>query len=356
VITVFLILNSVGFLYYCVNHYSIPLATNKHAQIRYNTLNKCFRNSGKRFAIEDLVEACNEAIYEFTGKEDGIKKRQLYDDVRFMESEQGWSIELKKTKDGRKVYYSYEDPNFSISNKPLNETEANQLKEALLTLSRFKGMPQYDWIDELGTRLDAEFKLNKNSEKVMSFEENEYLEGKPFISDLYNAIIYKKVVAIEYKTFKNENSITYELSPYHLKQYNKRWFLFGKSQKFDTLTNVALDRILSIKDTDKTYEEGTIDFSEYFEDIVGVTIPEAKVVPIKIRVVDTMVPYIKTKPLHASQIYKFENDEHFIILKVIPNYELESVLLSYGENLRVIQPDTFVDKMKSRIEKMNKNY
>ncbi|TXI67625.1 MAG: WYL domain-containing protein, partial [Flavobacterium sp.] len=100
------------------------MATNKHAQIRYNTLDKCFRNPGKRFAIEDLVAACNEAIYEFTGKEEEIKKRQLYDDIRFMESEQGWSIELEKTKDGRKVFYRYEDPNFSISNKPLNETEA----------------------------------------------------------------------------------------------------------------------------------------------------------------------------------------------------------------------------------------
>lgn len=334
----------------------IQLATNKHAQIRYNTLDKCFRNSGKRFAIDDLVDACNEAIYEFTGKEDGIKKRQLYDDISFMESPQGWSIELDKTKEGRKVYYRYEDPNFSISNKPLNETEANQLKEALLTLSRFKGMPQYDWIDELGTRLDAEFKLNKNSEKVMSFEENEYLDGKPFISELYNAIIYKTVVVIEYKTFKNENSVTYELSPYHLKQYNKRWFLFGKSPNYETLTNLALDRILSIKETAKVYENCTIDFNEYFEDIVGVTIPDTPIECIKIKVADTMVPYIKTKPLHPSQIYKVINDKHYIILNVIPNYELESVLLSYGESLQVVEPASFFEKIKSRIEKMKNNY
>jgi len=332
------------------------LATNKHAQIRYNTLDKCFRNPGKRFSIEDLVAVCNEAIYEFTGKGEGIKKRQLYDDIRFMESEQGWSIELEKTKDGRKVYYRYEDPKFSISNKPLNETEAMQLKEALLTLSRFKGMPQYDWIDELGTRLDAEFKLNKNSEKVMSFEENEFLEGKPFISELYNAIIYRKVIAIEYKTFKSENNIKYELSPYHLKQYNKRWFLFGKSLNYETLTNLALDRIISIKETDETYEECMIDFNDYFEDIVGVTIPDAHIVTIKIKIAESLVPYIKTKPIHPSQVYKFENDIHRITIKVIPNYELESLLLSYGENLQVLEPFSLIEKMKSRIEKMKNNY
>lgn len=332
------------------------MATNKHAQIRYNILDKCFRNPGKRFAIEDLVAACNEAIYEFTGKEEGIKKRQLYDDIRFMESEQGWSIELKKTKDGRKVYYRYEDLNFSISNKPLNETEALHLKEALLTLSRFKGMPQYDWIDELGTRLDAEFKLNKNSQKVMSFEENEYLEGKTFISDLYNAITYKKVVAIEYKNFKKENSTIYELSPYHLKQYNKRWFLFGKSPNFETLTNLALDRIISIKETDKNFEETNIDFDEYFDDVVGVTIPNSPIETIKIKIIESLVPYIRTKPLHPTQIYKFEDNSHRITLKVIPNYELESLLLSYGESLQVLEPLSFVEKMRIRVEKMKNNY
>jgi predicted DNA-binding transcriptional regulator YafY len=331
------------------------LATNKHAQIRYNSLDKCFRNSGKKYAIEDLINACNQAIYDFSGNEEGIKKRQLYDDIRFMESEKGWSISLEKTKDGRKVYYRYEDPNFSISNQPLNETEAIQLKQALITLERFKGLPQFDWIEELGTRLDAEFKLNKNSEKVISFEENEYLAGKQFISVLYNAIIYKKVVQIEYKSFKNEETIQYHLSPYHLKQYNKRWFLFGKSNEYDSLSNFALDRIQSIKEVNLPFEESKIDFDDYFDDVIGVTIPDAPFEKIKIRIDDSLVPYIKTKPIHHSQVYKYDNN-HFVIIKVIPNYELEALILSFGENVEVIEPLSLVGKIKKRIEKMKNNY
>ncbi|NBR15566.1 MAG: hypothetical protein EBU01_13470, partial [Crocinitomicaceae bacterium] len=41
-------------------------------------------------------------------------------------------------------YYRYNDPNFSIENLPLNTKEEQQLKEALLTLSRFKGMQQFN--------------------------------------------------------------------------------------------------------------------------------------------------------------------------------------------------------------------
>lgn len=64
------------------------LATNKHAIIRYQTLDNCFRNPGRKYFLEDLMEECNKAIYDFTGNPDGIKRRQIYDDITFMESEQ----------------------------------------------------------------------------------------------------------------------------------------------------------------------------------------------------------------------------------------------------------------------------
>ena len=74
------------------------MATNKHAQIRYLALDKCLGNPGRRYFIEDLVKACNNAILEFTGKEEGVKKRQVYEDIKFMESERGWAAESKDSK------------------------------------------------------------------------------------------------------------------------------------------------------------------------------------------------------------------------------------------------------------------
>ena len=81
------------------------MATNKHATIRYHALDRCFSNSGRKYFIEDLIEACNEAIYDFSGIEDGVKRRQVFDDITFMESEQGWSIPLERIKCGRRVLY-----------------------------------------------------------------------------------------------------------------------------------------------------------------------------------------------------------------------------------------------------------
>ena len=64
------------------------MATNKHAIIRYQALDKCFSNWYKRFDIEALVQACNDALYQFTGIDEGVKKRQVYSDISFMMSDQ----------------------------------------------------------------------------------------------------------------------------------------------------------------------------------------------------------------------------------------------------------------------------
>jgi hypothetical protein len=121
------------------------MATNKHARIRYQALDNCFSNPGRKYFIENLVAACNQAIYDFTGQKESVKKRQVYDDITFMESSQGWSIELERKKEGRNVYFHYSDKHYSINQSPLNQVELAQVKEVLLTLSRFRGMPQFDW-------------------------------------------------------------------------------------------------------------------------------------------------------------------------------------------------------------------
>ncbi|MDD4819904.1 MAG: WYL domain-containing protein, partial [Flavobacteriales bacterium] len=202
------------------------MATNKHAVIRYQALDKCFGNFGRRFYIDDLIEACNDAIYEFSGISEGIKRRQLFEDIKFMESEAGYSIELDKLPDGRKKYYRYTDKDFSIKNQPLSQTEEEQLKATVMMLNRFKGLPQFDWMDEVLTRFEDTFKLKANVESVVSFEQNLVLKGLEHFTELFNATINKQVLEISYAPGFSEVH-KYTIHPYHLKQYNNRWFLFG---------------------------------------------------------------------------------------------------------------------------------
>ena len=334
------------------------MATNKHATIRYQTLDKCFRNPGRTYYIDDLIEACNTAIYEYSCIEDGVKRRQVFDDIKFMESDQGWGIPLVHIRDGHKVYFRYSDLNFSINNQPLNETEENQLKEALVTLSRFKGMPQFEWVDEISARLDAGMGLSKNTQQIIEFEQNDFLKGLEHITPLYNSILYKKSLSVIYKSFKSGITRTIILHPYYLKQYKNRWFVFGLNEDLKLITNLALDRIVAIEVCNKEYVPNSIDFSEYFEDVIGVTVDkEAKLEKIQLKIKSDLFPYIQTKPLHGSQKTKEMGDAHIVIeLELIPNYELESLILSYGEGIEVILPKTLRERIRDRVKTTLNNY
>lgn len=275
---------------------------NKYQIIRYQALDKCFRNNIRRYFIEDLIDACNEALYNFSGSSEGIKKRQLYDDIAFMQSENGYAAPIEKDKIGRKVYYFYSDINFTINNQPLTESEAQELKETLVTLNRFKGLPQFEWIESMTTRLEASFEFGEEASQVIEFDQNEFLKGKEFIKELYHAVTNKTPLAIIYKSFGSDKEINLEFHPYYLKQYNNRWFVFGTNPLFENITNLALDRLIKIEALEKIFIETDIDFKEYFEDIIGVTFNE-KLQPtdITLRIDKSLWPYIETKPIHGSQ-------------------------------------------------------
>ena len=226
------------------------MGTNQHAVIRYQALDRCFSNWGKKYFIEDLIEACNNAIYEYSGNTDGIKRRQLFEDIKFMESEAGYSIPLDKINDGKRKYYRYSDKNFSINKKPLNQTEAEHLKDTILMLNRFKGLPQFEWMEEVLTRLEDTFKLKSNVDSVVAFEHNPYLKGIGYFTSLFEAIINKQPLKVEYKAAFGE-SRNYILHPYFLKQYNNRWFLFGLSDS--KIMNMAIDRIIGFETTSIPY-------------------------------------------------------------------------------------------------------
>lgn len=333
----------------------------KNALIRYQCLDRCFRNPGRRYYLQDLLHECNKALQELDPNSSGIAKRQLYDDINFMESSQGWNIPLERIKDGRKKYFRYEDQNFSISNQPINELEAEQLKSAMMILQRFKGLPQFNWINEILPKLDQAFNVSNDTSGIISFDNNEFVKGLEFIDPIFNAILYKKVLKVQYQSFNNPEPVQIVFSAFHLKEYNNRWFVFGKNADFDSLINLALDRIVEVEESSGPYEPTNINFEEYFEDALGVSIlPGQEPEKIILRIESDLWPYIKTKPIHGSQKHLNKNEVQVsyadIQLELIPNYELESQLLQFGEKLEVLEPLEFRERIKERAKALFDKY
>jgi len=334
------------------------MSINKNAYLRYQVLDKCFSNKYRMFFIHDLLDAVNKALEEFNGDGSKVERRQLFDDIKFMESEAGFLIPLERIRQGKKVYYRYSEPAFSIQNQKISDDEIETINSALMVLMRFRGIPQFEWVNEIFPKLQSAFQDEKPKE-VISFDQNEYLVGLDNLPTLYKSITNKSVLNIEYQSFKETQSRQLIIHPYYLKQFNKRWFLFGLNGKDKLIYNLPLDRIKSISQSSEEYiENKTLDFKEYFEDIVGVSFtPNEKPIKIKLKINNDVSPYVLTKPIHGSQ-KKIESkaNETMIEIEVIPNIELRQLILSYGDGIEVFTPKSFRDQMRKVIGDMNRIY
>ena len=335
------------------------MPTNKNAFMRYKILDNCFRNPGKRYFINDLIEECEKTLLDIDQKSNGISLRQIRDDLAFMKSKQGWNVELGDFREGKKMYYRYLDLSFSINNMPLNELEINQLKTTVDILSQFKGMPQFDFINELLPKLRQGIATEEN-ETIIEFDSNQYLKGIEHLGTLHNAIYYKKILEILYHPFENEKPNTFLIHPYYLKQYNNRWFLFGYNPENEKSNwNLALDRIVAIKEiTGKFKKNKVIDWAEYFEDIIGVTKTDGgDLEDITLHFYGKTTYYVESKPIHGSQKSKrIDNNTLEVKLNLIMNYELERLIISYADSVKVLSPTYLRKAIKTRIQNTFKLY
>lgn len=315
---------------------------NKNATIRYRVLDRCFRNRRRKFYIEDLVDACNEALMSYDGS--SVSKRQVQEDILFLESEAGAGIDLERCRDGHKVYYRYRDPDFSIMNLPMSQKEAEQLSDTIQMLSRFKGLPQFTWMDEVFVRLRDSFQLDGTVSGSVAFAQNPDLKGIELFPSLFDAIVKKQVLSIKYHRFGKPSALR-TVHPYQLRQYNNRWFLVGLEERLQPRVPVAIipiDRIdgFEVSESIVFQEYRGADFDDYFYDIIGVSLnPEGKKERVVIKAAFPAASYIETKPLHPSQRI-LERGEGYVMfqLDVIPNYELETLLITYADQLEIIEP------------------
>lgn len=319
------------------------MSINKNAQLRYKILDECLSNRYKKYFIEDLINTCSEQLSNHYGRETKVSRRQILEDLKFIESVEGYNASIYRYKEGRRVYYRYEDINFSIYKKVFSEQELETIEEAINIFSNIQGL---DWTDTLNTKLSAALNLNKQEKRVIDFEENKFLKGLKFLNPLYHYTINSQCINIKYKPF-NEEVQNYIISPYYIKQYNNRWFLLGKNHKEDYLQTIPLDRIINITPSNESYIENSIDFEIYFDEIIGITNFENRYIQtIKIKLSDRIIPYIESKPIHSTQ----RISENILSVDVKINYELESLILSFGENMQVLEPLELKNKIKERLE------
>ena len=113
----------------------------RNALIRYKTIDNCLRNRFRQWTLEDLIDACSEALYDYEGIDKGVSKRTIQMDLQIMRSDKlGYHAPIIVND---KKFYTYSDPEYSITNVPLTAHDLNKLTEVVDILRQFKGFNHF---------------------------------------------------------------------------------------------------------------------------------------------------------------------------------------------------------------------
>lgn len=334
------------------------MPANKNAVERYMILDRCFSNFREEYTFDDLLRILDNEMSE--DKDECISPRQLRSDIKYMRGKPFEApIEVYPKYDGtRKWYYRYKDEKYRINQQKLTAKEADNLRVAMSTLKRFRGLSEYAWVEELITSMDKHFGLSIETEAVVGFEQNQELTGLEYLGRLIDAATAHQVLKIDYRNYKfGGRDLTFIFHPYFLKQYNNRWFAFGlginQEDNKEYIANLALDRIQRIEpmpDT-KFRVNKDIDFDHYFDNIVGVSVPApgTPIETIVFRTSEKQFHYIESKPIHHSQTLVNRRELKFQI-KVSPTIELIQRILSFGPDVEILSPESFRNLIKEKVE------
>lgn len=333
------------------------MAQTRNAQLRYRVLDRCFRNRVSPKTFKELKDEVDRVLGEFDNNIPMLSVRTLREDIRFMKSESGFNAPIVARRVGNDQYrYCYSDPKFSIFKTELSEKDVDTLQSTIEMLGRYRGLPSTAWLEEIISSLELRFDLKVSHKQLVAFEQNSELKGLEHLSALIDATMNEQTLDITYRSYRgNEN--TYVISPYYMKQYNGRWFLFGLDNTKSRLMNMALDRIVSFKSSAEDFVPNRdTDFDTYFDDIIGVTIPDADVKKetIVLRFSETRYPYVISKPIHPSQEI-IDPESHTISICVRPNREFYQRLFSFIPDVEVISPEWIrkevAERLKTSLEK-----
>ena len=344
--------------------------------------------------LKEIVEACNEETYYHTGDEKykpprfyiddngvpetkrmkgrnpGYTTRVIQNDIKFMESDEGWNIEVEKdysltTKDNKQPRFKYKTGTFSITNCKLkrDRAEGKLLSDLEFLLRYFNNKIEVEAFTTLSAVLDDVMFNNDWKAVIKESDFSENLSGfRKYFNRLYSAIMCKEVMRVDYKPY-GKPQLSWILSPYFLKEYNNRWFLFAYNHEKKKLTNAAIDRIVALAPTEEKFINRTEceelknleSYDDYFRSIIGVSLEGGSPVEVKLKFSEKRFPHVKSKKLHSSQKITDEK-QRIVSLRLIPNRELYQTILSFGNEVEVLCPEEVVEKMRETISRMQENY
>lgn len=184
-------------------------------------------------------------------------------------------------------------------------------------------------------------------------------QGTENLYGLLHAINNQLQIKFTYQKFWEDELTKRNAEPYALKEFRNRWYVLAKDLKDNQVKSFALDRLSDLDITKKQFQlPNDFNVNQHYKYCFGIISPNGhKPEEIELSFDPFQGKYIKTLPLHESQQILIDNEEELRIkLTLFITHDFFMELLSYGENLRVIKPESLINDLTSTFKNVLKLY
>lgn len=339
------------------------MSLHKHALIRYRIIDSMLRNKYRPFpSIEEIRAKCEDSLFGSDWGEH-ISKSTIEKDFKSMraDAELGFFAPIKYSK--REDGYYYTDEEFTIHNIPLKPDDIDAIKFASNTLMNFRESPLFAQfrfaIEKIFDRLNISSEVqDERLDNLVQFDSYPDFPGNDYLQPLYTAIKDYQKVEIQYQRFNSSELSIRTYHPYLLKEYKYRWYVIGYSEDRERVVTYALDRISKIEVLEEDFiVQPGFNPDTFFKYSFGITQIDNEPQKIALKFPAAQRGYIETQALHDTQEIIEENSSYFILqLDVLVTYELLERIMSYGENVEVLAPQSLRETIAYRYKEAIKKY
>jgi predicted DNA-binding transcriptional regulator YafY len=184
-------------------------------------------------------------------------------------------------------------------------------------------------------------------------------QGTEHLYGLLHAIKNKVQVSFTYQKFWEEELSSRTVEPYALKESKNRWYILANDLKDKQVKTFALDRITDLEISNKRFQiPANFNVNEYFKYSFGIISPnEMKPEEVILSFDPIQGKYIKSLPLHESQLILTDNEEELIIkLNIFLTHDFLMELLSFGDSVKVIKPESLISELKTTVKNVLRLY
>lgn len=323
------------------------MAQNQQAIPRYRAILKVLRRSGQH-SSKNIHQACINSGIDASYRTIQKDLQDLRDDPAIF----GRELNIKSDPKTKK-WYSEGIPKEIFTLLELEDGEVTALLFYAKTMNQYCEYPLFQEMSKAIRKVIDSSNISENlkqlfeAKTLLETEKHEPIEGIELIPDILQSIHQRNEIIVEYKKHSGELK-THTIKPVLLKEDKKLWYIIGVNSKHESFITLALDRVKSIELTQCEFEPIEFNSEDYFKYSFGITVSEEEPIDVIISFTPEQGNYLRTLPIHSTQQIIVDDENEFKIqVKVIPSYEFYSKIRSYGEQAKIISPQSLIKVLQS---------